>query len=154
MPQPRPLERSEQPPGVLGESVEVVDEERRAALAGERLGVAAGDRQPAGLDVQAGAGPPGRGGLVRADDAHAAWAIGWRDASGRRDGPAGSTRPRLPAIRTLFHGRPDLLEEMARDVGDLLDGRLERLAVPGGRRAVAAHLANELAGGRLDLTCG
>jgi hypothetical protein len=40
--------------------------------------------------------------------------------------------------------------------GDLGDRGVERLAVPGGRRAKAADLANVLAGCRLDLTrrCG
>ncbi len=45
MPEPGPVERRGESPGVLGEPRPVVDEERRPVSAGERLGVLAGDRR-------------------------------------------------------------------------------------------------------------
>ena len=45
--QPGPGQRGLEPPGVLGEPRPVVDEQRRPVLARERLGVLAGDPQPA-----------------------------------------------------------------------------------------------------------
>src|SRR5947208_2839021 len=55
-------------------------------------------------------------------------------------------------IRADLDGRPDLLEHPPRDGGDLLDGGFERDAVALRRGAVPTDLADELAGGRLDLT--
>ena len=57
----RPGERVTEPPDVLAEPVEVVDERGRAHLAGHRLGVLAGDPEPAVLDVEARPNPPGGG---------------------------------------------------------------------------------------------
>ena len=54
-------ERVAEPPHVLAEAVEVVDERGRAHLAGQRLGVAARDPEPAVLDVETRPDPPGRG---------------------------------------------------------------------------------------------
>ena len=51
-------ERTDDRPGVLGQTLEVVDEEGRAACARERLGVAAGDGEPAVDHVEARADPP------------------------------------------------------------------------------------------------
>ena len=63
--QPGPGQRRLEPTGVLGEPGAVVDEERRAVLAGERLGVLADDPQPAVVvDVEARPDPP-RGGQGR-----------------------------------------------------------------------------------------
>ena len=54
-----PGQRGLEPPGVLGEPGTVVDEERRAVLAGECLGVLTDDPQPAVVvDVEAGPDPP------------------------------------------------------------------------------------------------
>ena len=64
--QPGPGQRGLEAPGVLGEPRAVVDEERRAVLAGECLGVLADDPQPAVVvDVEAGPDPPRRGGARR-----------------------------------------------------------------------------------------
>src|SRR4029079_4379240 len=52
----------------------------------------------------------------------------------------------------FLDGRADLLEKVARDVGDLGDRGFEGLAVARGRGSVPADLADELACGRLDLT--
>src|ERR1043166_6136468 len=58
----------------------------------------------------------------------------------------------LPAVRTDFDGRPELLEHPARNGRDLFDRGIERRAVPLGWRPVAAHLAHELASRGFDLT--
>ena len=58
---PGPCQRGLETPGVLGVPRAVVDEERRAVLAGESLGVLADDPQPAvTIDVEAGPDPPRR----------------------------------------------------------------------------------------------
>ena len=58
----------------------------------------------------------------------------------------------MPVVRPDLDGGPDLLEQPPGRGGNLLYRRLEGVAVALGRRTVAADLADELAGGRLDLT--
>ena len=57
-----PAERPDDRPGVLGDSLEVVHEQRRPVLTGQRLGVLPRDRQPAVTDFQPGPVPPARAG--------------------------------------------------------------------------------------------
>jgi hypothetical protein len=57
-------------------------------------------------------------------------------------------------IGALLDVGPDRNEEPLRGCGDLRDGGIEGVRVSGRGRAKAAHLANKLAGCRLDLTGG
>ena len=78
---------------------------------------------------------------------------GWRGRIRRWPWP-GTTRPRHPAVRTLLDRDAELLEEPPAVGCDITDRGLERLGVARGRGPIAAQLADELKGGRLDLTRG
>ena len=59
------------------------------------------------------------------------------------------SRP-IQLVRAVLDVDAEGLDQVLRRVGDLGDGRLERLAVPGARLAIAAELADVLAGGGLQ----
>ena len=65
MTEPGAIEGADQALGILDEAATVVDEERRPVLAGELLGITAGDREPAIDDLEARADPPRPIGGVR-----------------------------------------------------------------------------------------
>jgi tryptophanase len=74
---------------------------------------------------------------------------------GRRgSGDASSRGSRDPAVRALLDVDAERLEQVGRGVRDLGDRRLEGVGVAGRRGPIAADLADELAGGRLQLTGG
>ena len=137
-------ERRLDAPSVLGEARPVVDEQRRAVLTGQRLRVRTRDPQPpVVVDVEAGAHPP--------------WCGGGRAG---RLGPAGHARTRgrvracpLPGVQRFgpsSTGTPIASTQVTRRVRDLSDRGLERLLVAGARLAIAAELADVLAGGGLQ----
>src|SRR5689334_25276774 len=68
-----------------------------------------------------------------------------------RPGREGRCVVRDPAIGAILDLDADRLDEPSRRRRDVSDRRVERLAVAGARLAEATHLANELAGGRLQL---
>ena len=151
---------------VLARAREVVDEERRAVLAGERLEVRAVER-PGGRRPRRGPGgatrwgpgrraAPGQGHAVahgrRARRGSRAGVRSRSGRTGRDQRPAGDgVRER---VRALGHRRPDGPQEPLRDRGDLVHGGLERLGVAGGGLSEPADLAHVLEGGGLRLPGG
>jgi hypothetical protein len=59
-----------------------------------------------------------------------------------------------PTVRPFLDVGSERLEEVLGRVRDVTHGCLERRGVPGGRRAIAADLADELERGGLDLPGG